>query len=40
MEQFQSICPLCQSTDLQIIGGDTFRLLHVTLNELPLGVTS
>jgi hydrogenase nickel incorporation protein HypA/HybF len=40
MQTFESICPQCQSTDLQIIGGDTFRLLHVTLNELPSGNTS
>lgn len=40
MQRFESICPHCLSTDLQIIGGDAFRLLHVTLNELPSGVTS
>lgn len=40
MKTFESICPICQSTELQIIGGDTFRLLHVTLNALPSGDTS
>ncbi len=39
MLRFQSICPLCQSTELQIIGGDAFRLLHVTLNEFPQAVS-
>jgi hydrogenase nickel incorporation protein HypA/HybF len=40
MLRFQSICPQCHSTELQVIGGDAFRLLHVTLNDLPRGVTS
>lgn len=37
MERFMSQCSLCQSTDLQIISGDEYRLLRVTLDEALLG---
>lgn len=33
MDRFLSCCPGCQSTRVQVIAGDTFRLLHVTLRE-------
>lgn len=33
MVRFVSLCPKCQSPKLQITGGDTFRLLHVTLKD-------
>lgn len=37
MERFLSRCSICQSTSVQITGGDTFRLLHVTLKDKPPG---
>ncbi len=40
MVQFVCICPRCQSIDLQIIGGDTLRLLHVTMTESVQGLQS
>jgi hydrogenase nickel incorporation protein HypA/HybF len=33
MDRFRSQCSKCHSVKLQITGGDTFRLLHVTLHE-------
>ena len=33
MDRFRSQCSKCHSEKMQITGGDTFRLLHVTLNE-------
>ncbi|HQR05201.1 MAG TPA: hydrogenase maturation nickel metallochaperone HypA [Gemmatales bacterium] len=33
MERFASECPACLSTNVQITGGDAFRLLHVTLKD-------
>lgn len=37
LDRFQSVCPCCQSMDLQMTGGDAFRLLHVTLDVIPRG---
>lgn len=37
MQRFLSCCPACQSLKMQITGGDTFRLLHVTLKDNPPG---
>ncbi len=37
MERFASLCPVCQSTKVQITGGDTFHLLYVTLKDNPTG---
>ena len=33
MERFLSRCSQCQSPNVQITSGDTFRLLHVTLKD-------
>jgi hydrogenase nickel incorporation protein HypA/HybF len=33
MSRFRSQCSKCLSVRLQITGGDTFRLIHVTLHE-------
>ena len=40
MERFLSLCPACQSSRVQITGGDTFRLLHVTLKDNTNGCQS
>lgn len=37
MDRFLSVCPSCRSSKVQITGGDTFRLLHVTLNDSARG---
>ncbi|MBL8822342.1 MAG: hydrogenase maturation nickel metallochaperone HypA [Planctomycetia bacterium] len=33
MEKFASECPACQSSSVQITGGDAFQLLYVKLME-------
>ena len=42
IEQFRFVCPACDSCAVQVIRGDEFRLLDVTLREvddaaLPMG---